>query len=180
MNYQKHYDLLITRAQNRNIRGYTEKHHIIPRCMGGSDDKINLVRLTPEEHYVAHQLLVKIHPNHQGLINAAVLMTACNIIQVRNNKLFGWIKRKLSVMKSHQMIGRRSAKKGIPVSDYTKRKISESKTGSRLSMQTREKLSIAKIGKPPSNHIIVSCPHCDKSGSLRIMKRWHFNNCKHL
>ena len=27
--------------------------------MGGTDDEENLVELTPEEHYVAHQLLVK-------------------------------------------------------------------------------------------------------------------------
>ena len=24
----------------------------------------------------------------------------------------------------------------------------------------------------------VQCPHCDKKGAYRIMKRWHFNNCK--
>lgn len=24
----------------------------------------------------------------------------------------------------------------------------------------------------------ISCPHCDKIGAIRIMKRWHFDNCK--
>jgi ribosomal protein L37AE/L43A len=24
----------------------------------------------------------------------------------------------------------------------------------------------------------IECPHCGKSGANRIMKRWHFNNCK--
>jgi hypothetical protein len=23
-----------------------------------------------------------------------------------------------------------------------------------------------------------TCPHCNKSGQLRVMKRWHFDNCK--
>jgi hypothetical protein len=24
----------------------------------------------------------------------------------------------------------------------------------------------------------VQCPHCDKTGGLGVMKRWHFENCK--
>jgi len=26
---------------------------------------------------------------------------------------------------------------------------------------------------------IVTCPHCNKSGQSRAMKRWHFDRCKH-
>jgi len=36
-----------------------EKHHIIPRSLGGSDDKINLVRLTLKEHRLCHLLLTR-------------------------------------------------------------------------------------------------------------------------
>lgn len=62
MNYQKHYDKLIKNAQERTtLIGYKELHHIIPRCMGGTDDNFNLVHLTLKEHYVAHHLLAKIH-----------------------------------------------------------------------------------------------------------------------
>lgn len=68
MNYKKHYDLPITRGKNRMLEGYVERHHIIPRCMGGTDDLENLVDLTPEEHYVAHQLLVKMNPTNHKLI----------------------------------------------------------------------------------------------------------------
>lgn len=36
--------------------------------------------------------------------------------------------------------------------------------------------------KPPSwlvnNQAVHKCPHCDKTGDLRNMKRWHFDNCK--
>ena len=42
---------------------YWEKHHIIPRCIGGSDKKENLVWLTAREHYIAHWLLTKISNN---------------------------------------------------------------------------------------------------------------------
>lgn len=63
MNYQKIYDNLIKSRQqnilNNNVSN--ENHHIIPVCMGGSNSKDNLVRLTPREHYMAHALLYKIH-----------------------------------------------------------------------------------------------------------------------
>ena len=42
MNYQKHYDTLIARGQRTLIHGYRENHHIIPKCMGGSNNKENL------------------------------------------------------------------------------------------------------------------------------------------
>lgn len=59
MNYKKIYDALILKAKNREPSGYTESHHILPRCMGGLDEKSNLVRLTAREHYLAHWLLAK-------------------------------------------------------------------------------------------------------------------------
>lgn len=95
MDYKKHYDLLISRSKKRNISEYTEKHHIVPLCLGGYDKKENIVELTPEEHYVAHQLLVKIYPNHRGLVWAALMMTGhSNSNKRNNNKLYGWLKRK--------------------------------------------------------------------------------------
>jgi len=58
MDYEKHYSLLIKKAQKRGtVDGYKEKHHIVPRCMGGTDDKSNIVELTAREHFVAHLLL---------------------------------------------------------------------------------------------------------------------------
>lgn len=101
MNYELHYSRLIEKAKGRSIEGYTERHHIIPRCLGGSDDADNLVRLTPEEHYVAHQLLVKMHPTNHKLINAAAMM----IPKRPSNKLYGWLRRKLSSVMSIQQTG---------------------------------------------------------------------------
>jgi hypothetical protein len=96
MNYEYHYNLLIERARYREIYSYTELHHIIPKCMGGKNSKENLVRLTPEEHYVAHQLLCKIYPLDRKLIHAACMMTVSGDAVVRNNKLYGWLRRRLS------------------------------------------------------------------------------------
>jgi len=96
MNYTKIYNTLIERARNRGIDGYFEKHHIVPRCLGGTDDKDNIVALTPEEHYVSHQLLVKMYPNEKSLAWAAVRMTHHSTNNRTNNKLYGWLKRRHS------------------------------------------------------------------------------------
>ena len=112
MNYQKHYDLLCERARTRQLDSYTEKHHIIPKCMGGTDESDNLVALTPEEHYVAHQLLVKIYPSHSGLVWAAMQMTWHSVSKKRiNNKLHGWLKRKNQKL-AKQRIGKKNGSYG--------------------------------------------------------------------
>lgn len=38
---------------------YSEKHHILPRSLGGSDSVSNVVILTAREHYIAHLLLAR-------------------------------------------------------------------------------------------------------------------------
>lgn len=97
MNYRLIYDNLISRGKTRELSGYKESHHIIPRCMGGSDDKDNLVDLTPEEHYIAHKLLCKINPNHYGLIKALVCMGMKSDSHNRHyNKSFGWARREFA------------------------------------------------------------------------------------
>lgn len=52
---------------------YFERHHILPRALGGGNESENLIRLTPEDHLFAHLLLAKIHGGHMWA--AALLMT---------------------------------------------------------------------------------------------------------
>jgi len=60
MNYEKVYDELMYSAKKRGEpHGYYEKHHIVPRSLGGDNSKENIVKLTAKEHLVAHKLLVK-------------------------------------------------------------------------------------------------------------------------
>jgi len=88
------------RAKNRTISGYSEKHHIIPRCMNGDNKKDNLVRLTAREHFVAHLMLTKIYPDNHGLIGAAYMMTVGSDKfhggNRNNNRRYDWLKRKFS------------------------------------------------------------------------------------
>lgn len=59
--YHRIYKCLCARALGRILpRGtYTERHHIIPRSLGGPDQHENLVDLTAKEHYIAHMCLVR-------------------------------------------------------------------------------------------------------------------------
>lgn len=77
MNYQKIYDSIINYRIDNQPEGYNEKHHIIPRSFGGTDDVENLVRLTPREHFICHWLLTKIHQTgrlHHKAIHAFAMM----------------------------------------------------------------------------------------------------------
>ena len=68
MDYKLHYIRLIKTRLNRKIElnTYYEKHHIVPKCWGGSDDKKNIIKLTAREHYIAHWLLYRMRPHSNG------------------------------------------------------------------------------------------------------------------
>ena len=57
--YSKLYYNITSNAKQRITEEYTERHHIIPQSLGGSNDKENLVELTAREHFICHWLLVK-------------------------------------------------------------------------------------------------------------------------
>lgn len=58
MNYLKHYCKLMRKVQARcPVEGYTEKHHIFPQSVYGTNSSI--VILTAREHFTAHKLLYK-------------------------------------------------------------------------------------------------------------------------
>lgn len=66
MDYQKHYEQLISKHGSQDKpEGYSERHHILPKSMGGSDDASNLVYLSAKAHFVAHHLLWRWHRNRQ-------------------------------------------------------------------------------------------------------------------
>lgn len=63
MNYKNLYYAIVTNAINRpSTIGYFEKHHIIPKSLGGSDDSNNIVKLSAREHFICHYLLAKMYP----------------------------------------------------------------------------------------------------------------------
>lgn len=179
MNYQKHYDCLIERARVRSIEGYVEHHHIIPKCMGGGNEPSNLVALTPEEHYVAHQLLTKIYPDNKKMVYSAWQMT-CG--KKRSNKIYGWLRVKfkesisgpnnVTYGKTHTAEARikisetswtkkpenkerlRNMRLGKSPSKITRDKLRDCQLGKFVSEETREKLRVAALAQHARNRLI--------------------------
>ena len=48
----------------------SERHHIIPKCLGGTNEESNLIYLTLEEHFIAHRMLVEENPGNLKLASA--------------------------------------------------------------------------------------------------------------
>ena len=77
MNYAVIYEALIDKRRKFPLsksNGYCERHHYIPRCMGGGNEKWNIINLTAKEHFIAHHLLCKINPKEMKLLNAFIAM----------------------------------------------------------------------------------------------------------
>lgn len=92
MNYSKIYEELINKAKEKKAERlglhylgelYVERHHIIPRSHGGSDDESNLVPLTPREHYMAHRLLAKMYPTCGAMAKAVWFMSEGKLRKTR-------------------------------------------------------------------------------------------------
>ena len=99
--YTKTYYQIINRAIEQNRKRYSkldlrytyyERHHIIPKSLGGENNNENLVLLTARENFVCHQLLIKMCPGNYKLIFAAQMMTVDSNGERVNNRLYEWIK----------------------------------------------------------------------------------------
>jgi len=168
MNYQRIHDAIIDRARNRKLQGYREQHHVIPRCLGGTDDKSNLVELTAREHFIVHKLLCELFPNESKLVYAYWAM--CNKQgskkMIRDYKvssreyerakhMFAEYSSKLHSGKVAWNLGLKTNKpswnRGITHSDETKRKIGLKSKGRIQSNETKSKRSKALKGRIPWN-----------------------------
>jgi hypothetical protein len=147
MNYQKIHDQIIERAKSRKLDGYKEIHHIIPRCLGGSDKKSNLVELTAREHFIIHKLLCKIYPDNKSIFYGYYCMAHMkNQNQDRGYKVSSKEYEELRRIHS-QLISERQM--GHEVTVETRKKLRDANLGKKYtrSNEYRKKLSDAHKGK---------------------------------
>ena len=157
--------VLTTRGRIITEDIYKERHHILPRCCGGSDDSDNLVDLLPEEHYHAHRLLADENPDCKELQQAWACMTFMKGTTYRvTAEEFAEARARQARLSSLRFRGKPTGRKGIPCSEETKEKIrqrcrlyrptlearmtqSEAQRGRIVSTETREKISHSQRGK---------------------------------
>ena len=131
MNYLRIYEEIINKAKNNIREGYMEKHHIIPKCMGGKDDNDNLVLLTAREHYICHWLLAKYYKTSSLYHAFAMMCLSTNKHQrLQSSRFFerARIARSLAMTgENNIMFGKKSA--CISHTEETKHKIRLAKLG---------------------------------------------------
>lgn len=177
----------LTRKRANAIVGYVERHHIVPKSLGGKDDITNLVWLTAEEHLKVHLLLPNMVENKEHkrkMLAAAVRM--CNpqsrTQQRTFNNNYSELRKEAALFHSEYMKGRNLGHKnpfyGKKHTEESKQKISKGGKGQKRTLETRANLSLSKLGDKNPAREIVTCPHCGKTGMAGGMRKHHFNHCK--
>lgn len=118
MNYEKVYNQIIENRKNNPLDGYTEKHHILPKSLGGGDEKENLVKLSAREHFICHYLLTKMFEpktkQYYSMIKAFLIMSAKSDNQERyfNSRLYENFRTKFSEAQSFCQSGTKNSQFG--------------------------------------------------------------------
>lgn len=135
---------LIEYAKANPAQGRVERHHIVPRSMGGSNHKDNLIALSLRMHFIAHWLLWKAYRNAK-MANAFWTMACCN-----GNKLNSKTYAQVRDVSARQIA---ESKRGKTTSDKQKAVISAIMRGRIVSPETRRKISEATKGKKRSDDV---------------------------
>jgi hypothetical protein len=140
MNYEKIYQQLIDRAITRTLNGYKERHHIVPKCMGGDNSKLNLVNLTAREHFIAHKLLCKLYPTNKGIQLALWAMVVYK--SKKNQRTYKISSREYQSIRETASSVMREIKTGgkTPHSEETKLKIKIALTGKKKTSDHTKKV----------------------------------------
>ena len=177
MDYLKIYNQIIDRGKsNKENRKklnksnlnyvYYENHHIIPKCINGSNDKDNLVLLTPREHFICHMLLTYIYSDNRGIrlaLRRFQYSTKFNLYKI-SSRTYARIKiliseipvsekSKAKMKKSHENIqkGKDHPMFGRHHSDKSKIIMREKKLGKKLSNEHKKRLSESHKGRISPN-----------------------------
>lgn len=131
MSYKEFIDnILNTRGRFACGDEYKERHHIIPRCMGGTNDKDNLIDLYAREHFEAHRLLALENPDIKGLTYAWWAMSVQTNAYTKKRycitaEEYEEVRTYYSIILSKNMKGNNNPFYGKKHSDESKNKIKE-------------------------------------------------------
>ena len=180
-----------TRTEAKKILEYTERHHIIPRSLGGTEDCNNLAWLTAAEHLKVHLLLVNMvsEIDHLRKMNLAAvrmsnpqsktqkriigdsLIEEIGNIRIESAKLHADYMKEKHKGKLNPMYGKHHSNS----SKDAKRK---AMTGLKRTEENKKNCSKSKIGDKNPGVKIVTCPKCNTTGKAGGMRKHHFDHCK--
>ena len=138
--YRRWYLALCERARGRVLSDRGERHHVVPKSLGGSNTADNMVALTYREHFLAHWLLTKFTAGQaQRKMNHALAMMASS---VGGRVLTSWQYARAKVALS-------DAVRGLQKSVVTRERMAA--TARNRSPEYREKQRIAQTGRTHSD-----------------------------
>jgi hypothetical protein len=205
--YFKYYTNIIENASKREISGYTERHHILPKSLGGDNDKNNIVALTAREHFICHHLLSKFTTGRAKSKMSYALWRLSNKKdgRIKSSKIYDQVRKNHANMLSKSKTG----VKRKSFSDEARRNMSEAKKGkpsNRKGMKQppeaveamRQKLigrkkDIEKEYPPVRRRELAKhfrkinkdkpkkkspCMYCEMEVAPHIMARFHGEKCK--
>lgn len=150
--YTKWYFSIVSSAKalGDRIPGYTEKHHIIPKSMGGTDSPDNIVRLSAKQHFVCHHLLTRM-VNGENRRKAWKGLRSMSIMEAPNAKRLGSIRVTARLFEQIRKVN------GLPDTPEMRAKKSEAQRNRKHkhSAETLEKMrkTVAKrLGKTPRKY----------------------------
>lgn len=140
--YTRWYFSIIERAKMCSPLGFSEKHHIIPKSLGGDNSKRNIIKLSPRQHFICHLLLVRMTSGvaRKKMVFAVHLMQYSTGKQQRENRLTSSTFERLRKERSEIM-------RTQSMSLETRAKISAALTGKTLPRDRVEASRKHRIGK---------------------------------
>lgn len=199
--YSKWYFKLVETRQNRQANEYVEKHHIIPRSLGGTDEPDNLINLTAREHFIAHLLLTKMYlGQYKYKMNFAFgMMLADNGNRGKrytpSSRLYNIARSLVGEAVSNSNKGKTPWNKGIPREESVKQAVSKANKGRtpwnkdlQRTDEDKQKMKDGWLKKKLNGFVphnkgktepLFVCEHCNKPVRGKgNYQRWHGNNCK--
>jgi hypothetical protein len=179
--YEKWYNQITENAKHRTLDGYKERHHIIPRSLGGADTQDNLAELTAREHFICHWLLTKFTSGESKakMILALLMMKTDAPYQQRYHtkitaRVYENIREEVGRINSERNKGRVQplhekqnqiaaiiGRKRSPFSEEWKQKMSEAHKGEKnhrygvaVSNETKAKMRAKALGRKQSEETI--------------------------
>lgn len=168
--YNKWYQNIINDAKETPRRGYTEKHHIIPKSLGGSSSSSNLVALTAKEHFVCHRLLTKmtLGKDRKKMLCAVWAFIRCSKHQQRvhiNGRTYSRVRSEFALALSQERKGKMNV--GKQASAEARLKMSLASKGIPKSQLTKDRMKSAWTKRPDRSP--AHCEALSKALSGRVL-----------
>jgi hypothetical protein len=189
--YTRFYFQIIDNANQRNLNGYVERHHIIPKSLGGCDSKTNIAILTAREHFICHKLLTKMTNGkskskmyyalwRMSTLYKDSIVKSLDYERIRKNhseflrndkpgKNWKWSEEKRIAFKQRYPKGKDNKLYGVPRSQEVKDKVSTANKGQipwnkgkKLDLTELERTEISKRLKEANSGIAKTLSHKQK------------------